>query len=232
MDLDTVDHLLTTTRSVRKRLDFSRPVEPEVIQRCIDIATQAPTGSNLQGWHFMVVTDQDKRDAIAGLYRKGRDVYYGLQAEHPTRFAADDSRLFRRQNMAESSAYLTDNLHRVPALIIPCIERDMAEVPHLSALSKHQSMYQASIYGSILPAAWSLMLALRSRGIGSSFTTFHLAFEAEAAAVLGVPEHVIQTCLLPVAYYTGKDFRPGNRRPGHEVTHWNSWGQHKDGSKE
>lgn len=223
MDLATVDHLLTTTRSVRKRLDFDRPVEPEVIERCIDIAMQAPTGSNLQGWHFMVVTEPDQRAQIAGLYRAGRDAYYQLQQEHPTQFGQDDSRLFRRDKMVESSAYLSDNLHRVPVLIIPCIETEMAEVPSWAAVARHGSMYQASLYGSILPAAWSLMLALRSRGLGSSFTTFHLFREEEAAAVLGIPGHVMQAALLPVAYFKGMDFRPANRRPGRDVTHWNSW---------
>ena len=223
MDLATVDHLLTTTRSVRKRLDFDRPVEPEVIERCIDIAMQAPTGSNLQGWHFMVVTDPDQRAQIASLYGKGREAYYQLQQTHPAQFGEDDSRLFRRDKMIESSAYLSDNLHRVPVLIIPCIEKEMTEAPHLAALAEHRSIHQASLYGSIVPAAWSLMLALRSRGLGSSFTTFHLFHEDEVAALLGIPGHVLQTALLPVAYFKGKDFRPANRRPGREVTHWNSW---------
>ena len=225
MDLATVDHLLTTTRSVRKRLDFDKPVEPEVIERCIEIAMQAPTGSTLQGWHFMVVPDPDQRAQIAKLCRKGQQAYYKLIQEHPARFSQDDSRLLRRDKLVESSAYLAGNLQRVPVLIIPCIEREMAEVPHWAALAEHTSVQQASLYGSIIPAAWSLMLALRSRGLGSSFTTFHLFHEKEAAEILGIPSNVMQTSLLPVAYFKGKDFRPANRRPGREVTHWNSWDQ-------
>jgi nitroreductase len=225
MDLATIDHLLTTTRSVRKRLDFDRAVEPELIERCIELALQAPTGSNLQGWHFMVVTDPEQRAEIAKLYRKGQQAYYRLMQDNPARFSQTDSRLLRRNKLVESSAYLSSNLQRVPVLIIPCIERDMAEVPHWAAVAEQRSVHQASLYGSIIPAAWSLMLALRSRGLGSSFTTFHLFYEKEAAELLGIPEHVLQTSLLPVAYYKGKDFRPANRRPGHEVTHWNSWDQ-------
>ena len=222
MDLATIDHLLTTTRSVRKRLDFDRAVEPELIERCIELALQAPTGSNLQGWHFMVVTDPEQRAEIAKLYRKGQQAYYRLMQDNPARFSQTDSRLLRRNKLVESSAYLSSNLQRVPVLIIPCIERDMAEVPHWAAVAEQRSVHQASLYGSIIPAAWSLMLALRSRGLGSSFTTFHLFYEKEAAELLGIPEHVLQTSLLPVAYYKGKDFRPANRRPGREVTHWNS----------
>ena len=225
MDLATIDHLLTTTRSVRKRLDFDRAVEPELIERCIELALQAPTGSNLQGWHFMVVTDPEQRAEIAKLYRKGQQAYYRLMQDNPARFSQTDSRLLRRNKLVESSADLSSNLQRVPVLIIPCIERDMAEVPHWAAVAEQRSVHQASLYGSIIPAAWSLMLALRSRGLGSSFTTFHLFYEKEAAELLGIPEHVLQTSLLPVAYYKGKDFRPANRRPGREVTHWNSWDQ-------
>ena len=193
MDLATIDHLLTTTRSVRKRLDFDRAVEPELIERCIELALQAPTGSNLQGWHFMVVTDPEQRAEIAKLYRKGQQAYYRLMQDNPARFSQTDSRLLRRNKLVESSAYLSSNLQRVPVLIIPCIERDMAEVPHWAAVAEQRSVHQASLYGSIIPAAWSLMLALRSRGLGSSFTTFHLFYEKEAAELLGIPEHVLQT---------------------------------------
>ena len=222
-----MDHLLTTTRSVRKRLDLSRPVEPEVIERCIEIALQAPTGSNLQGWHFMVITDQKTRAALADIYRKGRNVYYDLQTKHPVRFEQDDLRLAQRPRMVESSAYLGEHLREVPVFIIPCIEAEMAEAPHFSELAEYSSVYNASLYGSILPATWSLMLALRSRGLGSSFTTFHLFYEKEAASLLGIPDNVIQTALLPVAYFKGTDFRPAKRRPGREVTHWEHWGQRK-----
>ena len=227
MDLATVDHLLTTTRSVRKRLDLSRPVEPEVIEQCIDIALQAPTGSNLQGWHFMVVTDGETRATLADLYQEGRNVYYELQMKHPARFEQDDPRLAQRPRMVESSAYLGEHLGEVPVFIIPCIESEMAEAPHWVELQGYSSVYNASLYGSILPATWSLMLALRSRGLGSSFTTFHLFHEKEAASLLGIPGHVIQTALIPVAYFKGADFRPAKRRPGREVTHWEHWGQRK-----
>ena len=227
MDLSTVDHLLTTTRSVRQRLDLARPVEPEVIERCIEIALQAPTGSNLQGWHFMVVTDPQKRAGLAELYHKGWTAYYDVQREHPPQFSQNDPRLAQRPRIIQSSTFLGEHLHEVPVFIIPCIEREMAEVPHLAEIQSFGNFFQASIYGSIFPATWSLMLALRSRGLGSSLTTLHLIYEKEAAELLGIPDHVVQTALIPVAYYTGTDFHPAKRRPAGEVTHWEHWGQRK-----
>ena len=227
MDLSTVDHLLTTTRSVRQRLDLARPVEPEVIERCIEIALQAPTGSNLQGWHFMVVTDPQKRAGLAELYHKGWTAYYDVQREHPPQFSQNDQRLAQRPRIIQSSAFLGEHLHEVPVFIIPCIEREMAEVPHWAELRSFGNFFQASIYGSIFPATWSLMLALRSRGLGSSLTTLHLIYEKEAAELLGIPDHVVQTALIPVAYYTGTDFHPAKRRPAGEVTHWEHWGQRR-----
>lgn len=225
MDLATVDHLLTTTRSVRKRLDLERPVEPEVIERCIEIALQAPTGSNLQGWHFMVITDPKTRAGLAELYHRGWTAYYDVQREHPPQFGQNDLRLSQRPRIIESSSFLGEHLHEVPVFIIPCIEREMAEVPHWAEMRSFGNFFQASIYGSIIPATWSLMLALRSRGLGSSLTTLHLIYEKEAAELLGIPDHVVQTALIPVAYYTGTDFQPAKRRPGREVTHWEHWGQ-------
>ena len=166
MDLAAIDHVLTTTRSVRKRLDLTRPVEPEVIQRCIEIALQAPTGSNLQGWRFMVVTDPGKRAALAQIYGKARQTYYEMQADQPPQLPAGDLRAAQRARVSESSLYLGEHLHEVPVHIIPCIEGRMEEAPHLSQLTEYGTAYHAAIYGSIYPATWSLMLALRARGAG------------------------------------------------------------------
>ena len=223
MDLETVDSLLTTTRSVRKRLDLDRPVEPEVIERCIEIAMQAPTASNLQGWHFMVVQDQAKRAAIADIYRRGFAEYRAMQERRSPLWGANDPRAAQRTRIGPSSGYLAENMHRVPVLIVPCVEGAMADVPHLSEVKDHASLYNATIYGSILPAAWSLMLALRARGLGAAWTTLHLIYEREAADVLGIPDHVMQTALLPVAYYTGAGFRRARRLPSRELTHWDHW---------
>lgn len=213
MDVASTDHLLTTTRSVRKRLDFTRPVPRDVIEKCLEIALQAPTGSNSQNWHFVVVTDPAKRKALADLYRQGWSLYTQLpRPELP----ADDPRSGQLPRVVDSAQYLTDHLHEAPVMIVPCIEGRVENMPQFA---------QASVYGSILPAVWSLMLALRSRGLGSAWTTIHLMHEKEAAAILGIPETWTQAALLPVAYFTGTDFKPAKRLPLATVVSWNAWGE-------
>jgi nitroreductase len=216
MDLATVDKLLTTTRSVRKRLDFSRPVPLDLVRRCIEIAMQSPTGSNTQGWHFLVVTDSAKRQAIAKLYRDAFNGYVANPDMRPT-YAAEDPRAGQMPRIIDSAQYLADHLHEAPVFVIPCVEGRVEQAGVIG---------QASIYGSILPAAWSFMLAARARGLGSAWTTLHLIAEKEAAAILGVPDHVTQTALLPVAYFTGTDFKPARRLDPERAIHWDSWGAH------
>ena len=215
LDLTTVDHLLRTTRAVRKRLDLSRAVEPEVIEECLDLAIQAPTGSNSQGWRFVVVTDAARRQALADVYRKGWDAYRALRESEAA--GAGITIEPQMQRVVDSSHYLAQHLHEVPVHVVPCIfGRDMVAGGNATA---------AGIYGSIFPAVWSFQLALRSRGLGSVLTTLHLLHEAEAAAVLGIPDEVLQVCLLPVAYFTGDDFKPAARRDIGELTYWDGWKQ-------
>ncbi|MCX8071925.1 MAG: nitroreductase family protein [Candidatus Binatia bacterium] len=214
LDLAVVDHLLTTTRSVRKRLDLSRPVPLDVIERCIEIAIQAPTGSNAQNWHFLVVTDAEKREQLANLYRQAFSLYRQMNVNAP-QLREGDPRREQTLRIVESATYLADHLHEVPVHVVPCIDGRAEQGP---------VVMQASLYGSILPAVWSLMLALRSRGLGSAWTTLHLMYEKEAAAVLGIPEHVTQVALLPVAYFTGEDFKPAKRLPVRNFISLNSWG--------
>jgi nitroreductase len=213
MDLATVDHLLTTTRSVRKRLDLTRAVEFEIVERCIEIACQAPTGSNAQGWHFVVVTDAEKRARIAELYRRGAELLLPTYGDSP--LPASDLRAQQFPRVAESGVHLYQHLHEVPLLVIPCIEGR----PETASV-----VWQATLYGSILPAVWSFMLALRARGIGACWTTDHLFFERDVAQILGIPETVTQVALLPVAYFTGADFKPAKRLPARDRTHWDTWG--------
>ena len=217
MDLTTVDKLLTTTRSVRRRLDFERPVDPESIQECLEIAIQAPTGGNSQGWHFMVVTDPEKKARIGDLYRDSFHIYARSQAEmSPPNGGRERRDEEQRARVAKSAVYLANRMGQVPLMIIPCIHGRAEELG---------VMVQAGLYGSILPAAWSLMLALRARGLGSAYTTLHLRYENEIAELLGIPSDVTQAALLPVAYYTGEDFKPAKRIPAADLTSWNSWDQ-------
>ncbi|MBK9178511.1 MAG: nitroreductase family protein [Acidimicrobiales bacterium] len=207
------DELLTTTRSVRKRLDFDRPVERAVVEECLEVALQAPTGSNTQGWQWVVVDDPALKAAIAGHYGRNYDEY----AQNPASaaFADDDPRAQRRDAVRSSSRYLRERLHEVPVMVIPCIAGRFEGLP---------SFAQASMWGSILPAVWSFMLALRARGLGSAWTTLHLPDERAVADLLGIPyDRYTQAGLFPVAHTLGTDFKPAPRLPLADVLHWNGW---------
>lgn len=211
----TLDQLLTTTRSVRKRLDFSRPVEQEVIRECLEIALQAPSGSNSQRWHFVVVTDADKRMAIADLYRKGFYAYRNSGVSNPAQYAHNPERERTQERIVSSADYLAEHMHEAPVLLIPCIAGRTDGLPGNA---------QAGVWGSILPATWSFMLAARARGLGTAWTTLHLPYEKEAAEVLGIPyDKVMQAALIPIAYTLGTDFKPAAREPLETVVHWNEW---------
>ncbi|SRR5579871_185482 len=212
----TPDEVLATTRSVRKRLDFSRPVEPEIIRECLELALQAPTGGNRQQWHFVVVTDAAKRQAIGDIYRRGWALYRAQQQPVMEKLAARYPERAQTQMRVLSSAdYLAEHMHEAPVLLIPCI------AGRAEGLSVAE---QAGLWGSILPAAWSFMLAARARGLGSSWTSVHLLFERDAAEALGIPyERVTQAALIPVAYTDTPTFAPAKREPVESVTHWDGW---------
>lgn len=204
-DLATTDRLLATTRSVRKRLDLTRPVEPDVLSQCLELAVQAPTASNLQRWRWLIVTDPAKRAGLAELYREASTEYIAAQAGSAHR---------ESERFYQSANYLADHLHEVPVHVIP---RIVGRTEGRSAEST------TALYASIMPAAWSFILALRARGLGSVWTTLHLIKESQAAALLGIPDDVTQVGLLPVAYTLGGDFKPASRLPAEHVTYWNTW---------
>jgi nitroreductase len=218
MKLDlSLDEILCTTRSVRRRLDLHRPVEPEILKECLELAIQAPSGSNNQNWHFILVTDPCRRQALGDLYRKGFATYCALaragQAVAIRRTAMPGREaIFKLQN---SSQYLLEHIHEVPVMVLPCIE---------DRVEGEMVVEQANAWGSILPATWSFMLAARARGLGTCWTTLHLYHEREAAAILGIPyEQVMQVALIPVAYTQGTTFRPAARHPVERVIHWDHW---------
>ena len=208
----TADEVLTSTRSVRKRLDFEKPVPREVIMECLDLALQAPTGSNNQGWQFVFVEDEAKKKALADIYRTNATPYLAMDA--PQR---GDMRDDRAGAVKSSAEFLNENFEKAPVLMIPCLEGrpDNAEAG-----------MQASYWGSLLPAVWSFMLALRSRGLGSAWTTLHLlgGGERKAAELLGIPfERYTQGGLFPIAYTKGTDFKKAQRLPAEQLAHWDSW---------
>jgi nitroreductase len=212
----SADEVLTTTRAVRKRLDFDKPVGMDVLRECLDIALQAPTGSNAQGWHFLMVTDPDKRAAIADFYLKAFDEYE--EGPHqPTKQHLDDPSMAPTQARVLSSArYLADNMARVPAMLIPCL----AGRPDTPGLTQG---IMASMYGSILPAVWNFMLAARERGLGTCWTTLHLNFEQDIAQLLGIPDEFAQVALIPIAYTKGTDFKSAPRKDLDSILHIDGW---------
>ncbi len=214
----SLNELLATTRSVRKRLDLSRPVEPELIRECLDLAVQAPTGANSQHWHFVAVTEPEQRLALGDLYRKGFALYRERVMSgkmNITSSPTTDERKATLKKVLHSTLYLVEHMHEVPVLVIPCVQ---GRVEGLSAVD------QAGLWGSILPATWSFMLAARARGLGTCWTTVHLYYEREAAEVLGIPyEQFTQVALIPVAYTLGTDFKPAPRIPLESVLHWEKW---------
>ncbi|MEY2403205.1 MAG: hypothetical protein QOD38_756 [Acidimicrobiaceae bacterium] len=209
------DELLTTTRAVRKRLDFDRPVPLEVVRECIEIATQAPSGSNQQGWHWVVVTDEMKRKALGDIYRRAFDIYKSMPFYAGAIVTGDPVRDATQQRVAGSAEYLAERMGDAPVLLVPCITGRLDNMP---------SMMTASQWGSLHPAIWSFCLAARARGLGTSWTSLHLMFEEEAAGVLGIPfADISQGALIPVAYTKGTDFKPGPRSDLDAIIHVDAW---------
>ena len=216
----TNDELLSTTRAVRKRLDFERDVPMSAIKECMDLAVQAPSGSNAQGWQFVFVTDEAKRQKIGEYYREAFSHYRHMPfAIHKLHSDSADASLANSQERSASSAdYLADNMGKAPVLMIPCIAGRIDNVDGANASA------QAGTMGSIIPAAWSFMLAARARGIGTAWTTLHLAHEQAVAELLGIPyESFTQVALIPIAYTKGTDFKPAYRPPVESVMHLNQW---------
>jgi len=206
-DQSQTDALLSTTRAVRKRLDLDRDVPDGVLLECLQLAVQAPTGSNRQSWRWLVVRDQAKKEALAELYRDAGGAYLAEAAK-----SVDPATQTGR--VMDSANYLAENLGRVPVMVIPMI---------VGRLEDNATNAAAGLLGSIIPAMWSFQLALRSRGLGSCYTTLHLGREQQAAELLEIPDHMTQAGLLPVAYTLGTDFKPANRAPVAEITYLDTY---------
>jgi len=216
----TNDELLSTTRAVRKRLDFERPVALETLTECLQLALQAPTGSNAQGWQFVFVTDPAKRARIGELYGEAFGLYREMPiAIHHLHKDSSDAALKSSQSRSTSSAeYLARHMGEVPAMLIPCV------AGRIDPNGAGGNLAGASLYGSIIPAAWSFMIAARARGLGTAWTTLHLMHEQEIADLLGIPyQQYMQVALIPIAYTLGTDFKPAYRPAPSTVMHVNQW---------
>ncbi|TDD88022.1 nitroreductase family protein [Actinomadura rubrisoli] len=208
------DELLTTTRAVRRRLDLARPVPIELVRECLEIAVQAPSGSSRQWLHWVVVTEPEVRAAIGGYYRRAFAEHAASGATAAALYEDDPARAEAQRRVAASAAHLAEHMGEVPVLVVPCLRLDTGGLPEGN---------QAGLWGSLLPAAWSYALAARARGLGTAWTSLHLAYEKEVAELLGLPADVRQGALIPTAYYTGDTFRPAPRAPIDEILHLDRW---------
>jgi nitroreductase len=211
------DELLTTTRAVRRRLDYDRPVPRDLIRECVAAALQAPSGSNKLSMQFVVVTDRDKRAAVGQLYSQCYEIYKTLDGVYVGSITKPTDAENAQQKRVQTSAdFLGEHMGDAPALVIACHQGGRVDgVP---------AMLSASMLGNVLPAMWNFMLAARARGLGTAWTTLHLMKEQEVAEVLGIPfGDVQQTCLSPLAYTVGTDFKPALRPDPETIIHWDGW---------
>lgn len=221
MKLDlSADEVLSTTRAVRKRLDLEQPVPMDLIRQCLEYATQAPTGSNAQGWHFVFVTDPEKKRRIGELYAERFAAYRNMDVSaHALVEGLEGPDKSQQERVISSAEYLAEHMGEVPVLMIPCVEGRIDQLTGPMA-----NLAGASVYGSIIPAAWSFMLAARERGIGTAWTTLHLMDEKEVADLLGIDyEKIMQVALVPIAFTKGTDFKPARRKPLEEIVHVDAW---------
>jgi nitroreductase len=215
VDLST-DALLTTTRSVRKRLDLTRPVPIGLIRECLEIALQAPTSANEQNWSFIVITDAQQRRAIAELYRRTWDWIVNSPFAVADKFKDDPARNLEQRKVSDSAAYLADHIGEVPVLVIPCIEVSDGDG---TLTGENANRY----WSSIMPATWSYMLAARSRGLGTTWTGVTVMADQEMRAILELPDNVHHATTIPTAYYTGTTFRCAQRIPLNDILHYDRW---------
>ena len=218
------DELLMTTPSVRRRLDLERPVDRALVEECLDVAVHAPNGSNQQPYRFVCIDDPARKVAIAEIYRSAMDAF----VNRPRTEAAEDNvdrTTAQQQRIAASVFHLRDHLHEIPVLCIPLVAGRSDERATGVQADRTSVFWQAGRWGSIIPTVWSFLLALRSRGLGSAWTTLTLLEEQRVADVLGIPfDRWMQVGLFPIAHTIGTDFRPTPRRPAAEFLRWNGFG--------
>jgi nitroreductase len=215
LDLDP-DQLLTTTRAVRKRLDLTRDVPDDLVRECVAAALQAPSGSNQITMRFVVVKDAQKRAALGAIYAQCWAIYKTLPVYAGAIKRDDEVAQAQQDRVADSATYLSEHYADVPVIVIACAEGGRADgVP---------AMVGGSIFGNVLPATWSFMLAARARGLGTAWTTIHMMMERQVADVLGIPfDTVQQACMTPLAFTVGTDFKPAMRPDPDSVIHWDGW---------
>lgn len=205
-DTARVDEVLATTRAVRRRLDLERPVDNQLLLDCIDVAEQAPTGGGSMGSRrWIVVRDQAVKDQLGDLYRQANLPY--LAAAERLRGTGHP-----RERPMASGVFLIEHLAEVPAIVIPTI------------IGRHDGSGRPSLFDSVIQAAWSFCLALRARGLGTTWVTSALEDGARVKEILGIPAHMTEIVLLPVAWTKGTEFKRAARLPARAITYFDRFG--------
>lgn len=205
IDVKSVDAALTTTRSVRLRLDLERPVDNEIILDCIDIAEQAPSGGNQGSRRWIVVRDPAMKDKLAALYMEAAGKWM-IESRDKTAGTGHPN-----EKVMASAAYLAEHLAEVPAIVIPTI------------IGVHDGSGRPGLFDSVIQSAWSFCVALRARGLGTAWTTAILSRTDEVREILGIPDGMTEIAMLPVAWTRGTEFKPAPRFPAREITYFDGF---------
>ena len=194
------------------------PVPDELVTKLLYAAIRAPSGSNRQAWHFVVVTDPAIKKTLQEYYKQSFDVYASMMANVPPRPGVSEETQAR---VVKSAVYLSEHLHEAPVLILPCLVFEQGRIMGDGAM---QSLARKSLYSSIYPAVQNLLLACRAYGLGACLTTLHLMYEEPIARLLELPENAETMALIPIGWPSAK-FGPVKRVPVAEITSRNRFGQ-------
>jgi nitroreductase len=201
------------------------PVPDEVITKVLDAAIRAPSGSNEQGWEFIVVKDAGQRKKLGDVYRKAGGVLMALYADRkkPAHMSQETY-----DKLMASAMYLLDHMGDAPVLLLACLKQAAPSGPPpqlppdaVAGLKNVARMSGSSIY----PAVQNIILACRGLGLGTVLTTIHMFYEDDVREILGLPPEVQTFALMPIGYPKGK-FGPIKRRPVSEVAHLDHYGNH------
>jgi nitroreductase len=196
---------MRTQRAVRRlRVD---PVDDETVLELLRLAVKAPTGSNAQGWEFMVVRSPDVKHQLARLNRQAWSLY--------RRFARSRARGDLGQaRILAAVQWQADHFEDAPVIIVACLQ----------GRGFPSNMGRTSHYGSIFPAVQNLLLAARALGLGAALTTLPLWSRTLARRTLGLPSNVTPCAVIPLGWPVGGGYGPTSRRPVEEVTHLDRYG--------
>lgn len=204
---DNIWDAMYTQRAIRYWQD--KPVPRTEIEKVIEAASKAPSGSNLQPWVFVVVDDPAIKgkigDALNAIYEGGplKDmIAQGQQVEDKS----------QRLMMQGAQAFFS-NLAKAPTLVFPCLYQLSSPTPDPTSLEAGSSIYMA---------VQNLMLSARALGLGTVMTTAHVMIEDTLREATGIPDNAYPVALIPMGY-PDANFGPTRRKGLDEILCWNQW---------